>query len=183
VVATRRERAATRPSGGRWPVGRSGVDTWCGTPPLQVLMRAGTWVSIRRAIRHAARVDLVATGLTWNGCGPRVMGRRCPLLQWEVEPCHTGQVAAGGRVFSHDVRGIVDRMLRDSLPTAAGTAKGPLTGRRGRRCQHHDRVLEALLDTNAPWGGRQEVIGARLRADKESTCRAAASSAVGRPAR
>jgi hypothetical protein len=101
---------------------------------------------------HEARraVALVHDRVTWQGCGPQECDGN-PFFTGEVEPCINGQVAASGAYFGQDVRGLVDRLLGEQLPDAAGTAR-PRTARRGRRSTPRFACSRPCSSTKGPPG-------------------------------
>jgi hypothetical protein len=106
-------------------------------------------------------VGLVRDHVTWKGCGPpECDGNR--FFAGEVEPCINGQVAAAGAWFGQDVRGIVDRLLREQLSDGGWNCEAP---ERSTRSSFNTTicVLEALLEHERAVGGTPEVTAARLR--------------------
>jgi hypothetical protein len=103
--------------------------------------------------------------VTWQGCGPQEADRN-RFFEGETEPCINGQVAAAGAYFRQDVRGILDRLLREQLADGGWNCEAP---DRSLRSSFNTTicVLEALLEyeqaaaPGAPRGA--EVTAARLR--------------------
>ena len=106
-------------------------------------------------------VSLVRDHVTWRGCGPPECNDN-PFFAGEVEPCINGQVAAAGAYFGQDVRGIVDRLLREQLPDGGWNCEAPNDSTRSS-FNTTICVLEALLEHERAGGGASEVTAARLR--------------------
>jgi hypothetical protein len=106
-------------------------------------------------------LGLVSERVTWQGCGPRECdGNR--FFEGEVEPCINGQVAASGAYFGQDVRGIVDRLLREQLSDGGWNCEAE-NGSTRSSFNTTICVLEALLEHERAAGASADVTGARLR--------------------
>jgi hypothetical protein len=106
-------------------------------------------------------VGLVRERVTWRGCGPRECEDNA-FFAGEVEPCINGQVAAVGAYFGQDVRGIIDRLLREQLPDGGWNCEAP---NRSTRSSFNTTicVLEALLECERTGASSGELTEARLR--------------------
>jgi len=106
-------------------------------------------------------VGLVRERVTWRGCGPRECEDNA-FFAGEVEPCINGQVAAVGAYFGQDVRGIIDRLLREQLPDGGWNCEAP---DRSTRSSFNTTicVLEALLEYERAGASSSEATEARLR--------------------
>ena len=167
-IAVERARIATEGAGarllalqgidGRW--GRAAWNRgWDSTMHALMLLRD---LGLDPASDQAHRaVRLVSDRVTWKGCGPRECDGNA-FFEGEVEPCINGQVAAVGAYFGQDVRGIVDRLLVEQLPDGGWNCEAA-NGSTRSSFNTTICVLEALLEYERAAGGRQDVIGARLR--------------------
>lgn len=79
-----------------------------------------------------------------------------------MEPCINGQVAAVGAYFGEDVRGIVDRLLREQLPDGGWNCDAE-NGSTRSSFNTTICVLEALLEYEQRGEAGPEVTAARLR--------------------
>src|SRR5258707_13677280 len=120
-IAAERARVATEGIGaqllalqgadGRWG-GAAWNRGWNSTMHVLMLLKD---IGLDPASDQARRaVGLVRDRVTWKGCGPQECDAN-PFFAGEVEPCINGQVAASGAYFGQDVRGLVDRLLREQL--------------------------------------------------------------------
>src|SRR5215510_4180895 len=130
-VANERARAATEGMGarllalqaadGRWG-GAAWNRGWNSTMHALWLLRH---LGLDPASAEARRaVGLVREHVTWKGCGPPECDDN-PFFAGEVEPCINGQVAAAGAYFGADVRGIVERLLREQLSDGGWNCEAP----------------------------------------------------------
>jgi len=111
-------------------------------------------------VRHA--VGRVRDGVTWLGSGPEEIATN-PFFAGEVEPCINGQVAASGAYFGVDVRGIIDRLLREQLPDGGWNCEAE-NGSTRSSFNTTICVLEAFLEHERASGGRDPLVtDARLR--------------------
>ena len=167
-VAAERARVATEGAGahllslqapdGRWG-GAAWNRGWDSTMHVLLLLRE---MGLNPASGEARRaVGLVHDRVTWQGCGPQEADDN-PFFAGEVEPCINGQVGAVGAYFGQDVRGIVDRLLREQLPDGGWNCEAP---NRSTRSSFNTTicVLEALLEHELARGATPEVTAARLR--------------------
>jgi hypothetical protein len=106
-------------------------------------------------------VGLVRERVTWRGCSPRECEDNA-FFAGEVEPCINGQVAAVGAYFGQDVRGIIDRLLREQLTDGGWNCEAP---DRSTRSSFNTTicVLEALLEYERAGASSREATEARLR--------------------
>src|SRR5262249_52462809 len=102
-------------------------------------------------------VGLVRERVTWRGCGPRECEDNA-FFAGEVEPCINGQVAAVGAYFGQDVRGIIDRLLREQLPDGGWNCEAPDRSTRSSVQHHH---LRAGGPARVRTGGRKQQRGDR----------------------
>jgi hypothetical protein len=167
-VAAERARVATEGAGarllglqaadGRWG-GAAWNHGWDSTMHVLWLL----WeMGLDPASSEARRaVALVRDRVTWQGCGPEECDAN-PFFAGEVEPCINGQVAASGAYFGQDVRGLVERLLREQLPDGGWNCEAE---RGSTRSSFNTTicVLEALLEHEQAGGSRPEVTEARLR--------------------
>lgn len=89
-------------------------------------------------------VDLVRVRVTWKGSGPQECDNN-RFFEGEVEPCINGQVALVGAYFGQDVRGIINRLLREQLPDGGWNCEAELGSTRSS-FNTTICVLEALLE-------------------------------------
>jgi hypothetical protein len=106
-------------------------------------------------------VGLVRDHVTWQGSGPPECDGN-PFFAGEVEPCINGQVATAGAYFGQDVRGIVDRLLREQLSDGGWNCEAP-DGSTRSSFNTTICVLEALLEHERAGDRTPEVREARLR--------------------
>jgi len=106
-------------------------------------------------------VGLVRERVTWRGCGPQECEDNA-FFAGEVEPCINGQVAAVGAYFGQDVRGIIDRLLREQLPDGGWNCEAP-DGSTRSSFNTTICVLEALLEYERAGASSREATEARLR--------------------
>jgi hypothetical protein len=167
-VAAERARVATEGAGarllaiqaadGRWG-GAAWNRGWDSTMHALTLLRE---MGLDPASAEARRaVGLVRDRVTWQGCGPQECDAN-PFLTGEVEPCINGQVASSGAYFGQDVRGIVDRLLREQLPDGGWNCEAE-NGSTRSSFNTTICVLEALLEHERAVGSSPEVTEARLR--------------------
>ncbi len=109
-------------------------------------------------------VGLVREHVTWKGCGPLECDDN-PFFAGELEPCINGQVGAAGAYFVQDVRGIINRLLREQL-SDGGWNCDAVKGSTRSSFNTTICVLEALLEYELSTGGSPEVIAARLRGEE-----------------
>ena len=141
---------------GRWG-GAAWNRGWNSTMHVLMLLRD---MGLDPAGDQARRaVNLVGERVTWQG-SPDYDGN--PFFAGEVEPCINGQVAAVGAYFGQDVRGIVDRLLREQLPDGGWNCEAA-NGSTRSSFNTTICVLEALLEYERVGGGSPTVIAARLR--------------------
>jgi hypothetical protein len=167
-VAAERSRVAVEGAGarvlalqaddGRWG-GAAWNHGWDSTMHALTLLRELGLDPASAAARRA--VDLVHDRVTWKGCGPPECDRNS-FFAGEVEPCINGQVAASGAYFGQDVRGLVDRLLREQLPDGGWNCEAE---RGSTRSSFNTTicVLDALLEHERAGGSRPAVTEARLR--------------------
>jgi hypothetical protein len=167
-VAAERSRVAVEGAGarvlalqaddGRWG-GAAWNHGWDSTMHAVTLLRELGLDPASAAARRA--VDLVHDRVTWKGCGPLECDRNS-FFAGEVEPCINGQVAASGAYFGQDVRGLVDRLLREQLPDGGWNCEAE---RGSTRSSFNTTicVLDALLEHERAGGSRPAVTEARLR--------------------
>jgi hypothetical protein len=167
-VAAERSRVAVEGAGarvlalqaddGRWG-GAAWNHGWDSTMHALTLLRELGLDPASAAARRA--VDLVHDRVTWKGCGPLECDRNS-FFAGEVEPCINGQVAASGAYFGQDVRGLVDRLLREQLPDGGWNCEAE---RGSTRSSFNTTicVLDALLEHERAGGSRPAVTEARLR--------------------
>jgi hypothetical protein len=167
-VAAERARVATEGAGarllaiqaadGRWG-GAAWNRGWDSTMHALTLLRE---MGLDPASAEARRaVGLVRDRVTWQGCGPQECDANA-FLTGEVEPCINGQVASSGAYFGQDVRGIVDRLLREQLPDGGWNCEAE-NGSTRSSFNTTICVLEALLEHERAVGSSPEVTEARLR--------------------
>ena len=143
---------------GRWG-GAAWNRGWNSTMHVLLLLRD---LGLDPASEQARRaVGLVRGGVTWKGCGPPECDAN-PFFAGELEPCINGQVAAAGAYFGQDVRGIVDRLLREQLPDGGWNCEAE-NGSTRSSFNTTICVLEALLEHELSTGSSSEVTEARLR--------------------
>jgi hypothetical protein len=109
-------------------------------------------------------VGLVRDRVTWKGSGPE----ECEdnrFFDGEVEPCINGQVVTAGAYFGQDVRGLIDRLLREQLSDGGWNCEAP---NRSTRSSFNSTicVLEALLEFERATGGSRAVTDARVRGEE-----------------
>jgi hypothetical protein len=167
-VAAERARVASAGAGarllalqgadGRWG-GAAWNRGWNSTMHVLMLLRD---MGLDPASEEARRaVGLVRERVTWQGCGPPECDGN-PFFAGELEPCINGQVAAAGAYFGQDVRGIVDRLLREQLADGGWNCEAPTASIRSS-FNTTICVLEALLEHERAVGASPAVTGARLR--------------------
>ena len=167
-VAVERARVATEGAGarllslqaadGRWG-GAAWNRGWNSTMHALMLLRD---LGLDPASGPARRaVGLVRERVTWRGCGPRECEDNA-FFAGEVEPCINGQVAAVGAYFGQDVRGIIDRLLREQLTDGGWNCEAP---DRSTRSSFNTTicVLEAVLEYERAGASSREATEARLR--------------------
>ncbi|MFN8547466.1 MAG: hypothetical protein U0527_05715 [Candidatus Eisenbacteria bacterium] len=114
----------------------------------------------------AARVALarVRSQVSWKGCGPEECAAHS-FFQGELEPCINAQVAASGAYFGEDVRGLIDRLLREQLPDGGWNCQAEFGS---TRSSFHTTicVLEALLEYQRAGAANEEVRSARRRGEE-----------------
>jgi hypothetical protein len=170
-VAAERARVATEGQGarllalqaddGRWG-GAAWNRGWNSTMHVLMLLRD---LGLDPASDQARRaLGFVRDRVTWLGCGPQECDGNA-FFAGEVEPCINGQVAAVGAYFAQDVRGIVDRLLREQLSDGGWNCEAP---NRSNRSSFNTTicVLEALLEYERARGATPKVTEARLRAQE-----------------
>ena len=167
-VAAERARVASEGAGatllglqgtdGRW-AGAAWNRGWNSTMHVLMLLRDMGLDPASDQARSA--VDLVRDRVTWKGCAPKQCDGNA-FFEGEVEPCINGQVGAAGAYFGQDVRGIVDRLLREQLPDGGWNCEAP---ERSTRSSFNTTicVLEALLEHERAGSGTPAVSEARLR--------------------
>jgi hypothetical protein len=106
-------------------------------------------------------VGLVRDHVTWKGCGPPECADNS-FFMGEVEPCINGQVAAVGAYFGQDVRGLIDRLLREQLSDGGWNCEAE-NGSTRSSFNTTICVLEALLEHERSGTGSPDVTAARLR--------------------
>src|SRR5262249_56556644 len=100
---------ALQAADGRWG-GAAWNRGWNSTMHVLWLLRH---LGLDPASTEARRaVGLVRDHVTWQGCGPPEYSDNT-FFAGEEEPCINGQVAAAGAYFGEDVRGLIDRLLRE----------------------------------------------------------------------
>ncbi|MFI5005847.1 MAG: hypothetical protein ACHQKZ_00350 [Solirubrobacterales bacterium] len=167
-IAAERARVASEGAGarllaiqaadGRWG-GAAWNRGWDSTMHALTLLRE---MGLDPASAEARRaVGLVRDRVTWQGCGPQECDANA-FLTGEVEPCINGQVASSGAYFGQDVRGIVDRLLREQLPDGGWNCEAE-NGSTRSSFNTTICVLEALLEHERAVGSSPEVTEARLR--------------------
>src|SRR5215468_10673625 len=167
-VAAERARVATEGVGaellalqaddGRWG-GAAWNRGWNSTMHALMLLRD---LGLDPASGPAHRaVGLVRERVTWRGCGLRECEDNA-FFAGEVEPCINAQVGAVGAYFGQDVRGIIDRLLREQLPDGGWNCEAP---DRSTRSSFNTTicVLEALLEYERAGASSREVTEAGLR--------------------
>src|SRR6478672_6587037 len=120
-VAAERARVATDGLGARLLALQGADGSWAGAAwnrgwdsTMHVLMLLRD-LGLDPASDPARRaVTLVRDTVTWQGAGPEECDGN-DFFDGEVEPCINGQLAAVGAYFGQDVRGIVERLLREQL--------------------------------------------------------------------
>jgi hypothetical protein len=167
-VAAERARVATEGWGarllsmqednGRWG-GTAWNRGWNSTMHVLMLLRDLGVDPMSDGARRA--VGRVSEGVTWRRCGPEECEHN-GFFEGEVEPCINGQVAAVGAYFREDVRGIVERLLREQLPDGGWNCEAQ-NGSTRSSFNTTICVLEALLEYERAWEGTPAVTGARLR--------------------
>jgi hypothetical protein len=170
-VAAERAKVATEGLGARLlalqaPDGRWGGCAWNrgwdSTMHVLTLLRE---MGLDPASEQARRaVGLVRERVSWRGCGPPECDDN-PFFAGEIEPCINGQVAAAGAYFGQDVRGIIDRLLREQLPDGGWNCEAE---RGSTRSSFNTTicVLEALLEYELAGAKIADVTGARLRGEE-----------------
>jgi hypothetical protein len=166
-VAAERARVATEGEGARLlalqaPDGQWGGAAfnrgWDSTMHVLSLLRE---MGLDPADAEARRaVGLVCDHVTWPGWGPQ--GTDNPFFAGEGEPCINGQVAASGAYFGQDVRGLIDRLLREQLADGGWNCEAE-NGSTRSSFNTTICVLEALLEYEQAGGGSPAVTAARLR--------------------
>jgi len=168
AVAAERRRVATEGVGarllalqgqdGRWG-GAAWNRGWDSTMHVLMLLRDMGLDPTSNEAREA--VGRVRERVTWKGCGPQECDNN-PFFAGELEPCINGQVGAAGAYFGQDVRGIIERLLREQLPDGGWNCEAE---NGSTRSSFHTTicVLEALLEYELTSGGSPEVTQARLR--------------------
>jgi hypothetical protein len=167
-VAAERARVANEGAGarllalqgadGRWG-GVAWNHGWNSTMHVLLLLRD---MGLDPASDQARRaVGRVRDRVTWQGCGPPECHSNA-FFEGEVEPCINGQVGMVGAYFGQDVRGIVDRLLREQLPDGGWNCEAE-NGATRSSFNTTICVLEALLEYERAVGANPEVTGARLR--------------------
>ena len=167
-VAGERARVATEGAGaallalqaadGRW-AGAAWNRGWNSTMHVLWLLRDLGVDPTSAEARHA--VGLVRDHVTWRGAGPPECEGNS-FFAGELEPCINGQVAAAGAYFREDVRGLVDRLLREQLSDGGWNCDAP--GRSTRSSFNTTIcVLEALLEYERAGDYASQVTEARLR--------------------
>jgi hypothetical protein len=167
-VAAERARVATEGWGarllamqdadGRW-AGAAWNRGWNSTMHVLWLLRHLGLDPASPQARHA--LGLVREHVTWRGCGPRECDDN-PFFAGEVEPCINGQVAVAGAYFGQDVRGLIDRLLREQLADGGWNCEAE-NGSVRSSFNTTICVLEALLEHERAGGGKPGVTAARLR--------------------
>jgi len=145
---------------GRWG-GAAWNRGWDSTMHVLMLLRDLGLDPASDAARRA--VGLVRDRVTWRGCGPEPCWDHA-FFAGEVEPCINGQVAAVGAYFGQEVRGIIDRLLREQLSDGGWNCEAP---DRSKRASFNTTicVLEALVEYERAGAGTREVTEARLRGE------------------
>ncbi len=167
-IAAERARVATVGAGarllalqgadGRWG-GAAWNRGWDSTMHVLSLLRELGLDPAGGEARHA--LGLVRDRVTWRGCGPPECDSN-PFFTGELEPCINGQVAASGAYFGQDVRGIVDRLLREQLPDGGWNCEAQ-NGSTRSSFNTTICVLEALLEHERAVEASPDVTAARLR--------------------
>jgi hypothetical protein len=145
-------------AGGRWG-GAAWNRGWNSTMHVLLLLRDLGLEPASDAARRAT--DLVRDRVTWKGCGPRECDAN-RFFDGEIEPCINGQVAAAGAYFGQDVGSVVTRLLAEQLPDGGWNCEAA-NGSTRSSFNTTICVLEALLACERAFGGRGEVVEARLR--------------------
>ncbi len=167
-VAAERSRVATEGMGARLLALQAPDGTWGGkawnrgwdsTMHVLTLLREIGLDPVRDPARRA--VSLVRDRVTWRGCGPEETQDN-PFFAGEVEPCINGQVAAAGAYFGQDVRGLVDRLLREQLSDGGWNCEAE-NGSTRSSFNTTICVLEALLEYELAFGRHPPVTAARQR--------------------
>ncbi len=143
---------------GRWG-GAAWNRGWDSTMHVLMLLRD---LGLDPASDPARRaVGLVRDRVTWKGSGPPECDAN-PFFAGELEPCLNGQVAAIGAYFGQDVRGLIDRLLREQLPDGGWNCEAE-NGSVRSSFNTTICVLEALLEHELTGAANPRVTGARLR--------------------
>ena len=151
---------ALQEADGRWG-GAAWNRGWNSTMHVLWLLRH---LGLDPASAEARRaVGLVRDHVTWRGSGPPECADN-PFFAGEVEPCINGQVAAAGAYFGQDVRGLVDRLLREQLSDGGWNCEAE-NGSTRSSFNTTICVLEALLEHERA-GGIPDVTAARLRGEE-----------------
>ncbi len=85
-----------------------------------------------------------------------------PYFDGEVEPCINGQAVAVGAYFGEDVRGIVDRLLKEQMEDGGWNCEQENGSTRGS-FDTSINVLEGLLEYERAAGGDAKVAASRVR--------------------
>ncbi|MCI0441765.1 hypothetical protein L0152_00945 [bacterium] len=132
---------------------------WDSTMHVLMLLRE---MGLDPASDEARRaVGLVRDRVTWKNCGPQECADNA-FFEGEVEPCINGQVAAVGAYFGQNVRGIINRLLREQLSDGGWNCEAE-NGSTRSSFNTTICVLEALLEFELRFGSRPELTAARLR--------------------
>ena len=143
---------------GRWG-GAAWNRGWDSTMHVLWLLREMGLDPRSDAARRA--VGLVRDRVTWRGCGPPEADDNA-FFAGEIEPCINGQVATIGAYFGQDVRGIIDRLLREQLSDGGWNCEAE-NGSTRSSFNTTICVLEALLEYEGSFGASPDVTAARGR--------------------
>jgi hypothetical protein len=145
-------------SDGRWG-GAAWNHGWDSTMHALTLLRE---LGLDPASAEAQRaVSLVRDNVTWKGCGPQECDNNA-FFEGEIEPCINGQVAAAGAYFKQEVRGIIERLLREQLSDGGWNCEAE-NGSTRSSFNTTICVLEALLEYEHSFGYDPQVTESRLR--------------------
>lgn len=85
-----------------------------------------------------------------------------PFFAGETEPCINGQMGAAAAYFGQDVRGVIERLLGETLPDGGWNCEAE-NGSTRSSFNTTICVLEVLLEYELHFGSSPEVTAARLR--------------------
>jgi hypothetical protein len=143
---------ALQPSDGAWGGGAYKPDWTATTATLQLLRHFGIDPTTDR-VRSA--IKLVHDNVLWEYDD-------LPYFNGEVEPCINGQAVAVGAYFGEDVRGIVDRLLKEQMADGGWNCEQENGSTRGS-FDTTINVLEGFLEYEHAVGGDSKVAASRVR--------------------